>query len=113
MGTHPIFESDFDCLTGWLQGTQQFAAQTVWAMRTDKVYMAFEVEDAENVEVMFEKQKIHWLKVDFSRWRDEDDDEGEDKLDSDFDMNKMLNQLRIDENGKEKGIEDFDDLDDE
>merc|ERR1712235_184235 len=174
MGTHPIFESDFDCLTGWLQGTQQFAAQTVWAMRTDKVYMAFEVEDAENVEVMFEeqrivftcsqvklinnkksnemkkyrneidlfgkvkpadcgyqifgrcikcllprqevgeywprltkeKQKIHWLKVDFSRWRDEDDDEGEDKLDSDFDMNKMLNQLRIDENGKEKGIED-------
>ena len=25
----------------------------------------------------------------------------------------MLNQLRIDENGKEKGIEDFDDLDGE
>ena len=46
-------------------------------------------------------------------FQDEDDDEGEDKLDSDFDMNKMLNQLRIDENGKEKGIEDFDDLDDE
>ena len=28
-------------------------------------------------------------------------------------MNKMLNQLRIDGDGKEKGIEDFDDLDDE
>jgi len=162
-------------------GDAAVAAQTLWAMRTDKVYMAFEVEDAENVEVMFEeqriiftcsqpklinnkksnemkkyrneidlfgkvkpadcgyqifgrcikcllprqevgeywprltkeKQKIHWLKVDFSRWRDEDDDEGEDKLDSDFDMNKMLNQLRIDGDGKEKGIEDFDDLDDE
>merc|ERR1712131_66900 len=60
-----------------------------------------------------EKQKIHWLKVDFARWRDEDDDETEDKIDEEFDMNKMLNQLRIDENGKEKGIEDFDDLDDE
>ena len=46
-------------------------------------------------------------------FQDEDDDEGEDKLDSDFDMNKMLNQLRIDGDGKEKGIEDFDDLDDE
>ena len=45
--------------------------------------------------------------------QDEDDDEGEDKLDSDFDMNKMLNQLRIDGEGKEKGIEDFDDLDGE
>ena len=53
---------------------------------------------------------IPWL---FTHFQDEDDDEGEDKLDSDFDMNKMLNQLRIDGDGKEKGIEDFDDLDDE
>ena len=54
-------------------GDAAVAAQTLWAMRTDKVYMAFEVsfwlvdqsdyfifqvEDAENVEVMFEEQRI-------------------------------------------------------
>ena len=44
--------------------------------------------------------------------QDEDDDEGEDKLEQDFDMNKMLGQLRVGEDGKTKDIEDFDDLDD-
>jgi len=131
-------------------GDATVAAPTVWAMRTDKVFIAFEIEDAENVQVCFEeqkitfscqraeiqpdgkksakkkqyrneldlygkvdikscgyqefgrsvkcllprkeageywprltkeKQKIHWLKVDFARWRDEDDDETEDKID--------------------------------
>jgi len=161
-------------------GDAAVAAQTVWAMRTDKVFVAFEVDDAENVNVCFEekkitfscdqveitaegkrgakkqfrneldlygrvdvekcgyqlfgrrvkcllpraeqgeywprltaeKQRIHWLKVDFTRWKDEDDEETEDKLDQDFDMNKMLGQLRVDDNGKAKDIEDFDDLDD-
>jgi len=161
-------------------GDAAVAAPTLWAIREDKVYVAFEVEDAENVAVTFEaqkitfscqqsqimkdgkkskdkksfrneldlygklkiedcryqifgrcikcllpraetgeywprltkdKQRIHWLKVDFTRWKDEDDDETEDKLDQDFDMNKMLGQLRVDENGVTKDIEDFDDLD--
>ena len=52
------------------------------------------------------------LKVYFSS-QDEDDDEGEDKLEQDFDMNKMLGQLRVGEDGKTKDIEDFDDLDDQ
>merc|ERR1711935_1310586 len=111
MGTHPIFESDFDCLTEKIfkmaSGDAAVAAQTVWAMRTDKGFVAFEVDDAENVNVCFEekkitfscdqveitaegkrgaeKQRIHWLKVDFTRWKDEDDEETEDKLDQDFD----------------------------
>jgi|ERR1739838_15589 len=183
MGTHPIFESDFDCLTEKMaSGDAAVAAPTVWAMRTDKVYIEFQVDDAKNVQVAFEdqkitfscerieilpdgkksnqvknyrneidlfgkldvekcgyqlfgrcvkcllpraeigeywprltkeKQRIHWLKVDFVRWRDEDDDEGEDKLEQDFDMNKMLGQLRVGEDGKTKDIEDFDDLDDQ
>merc|ERR1712212_1199302 len=179
MGTHPIFESDFDCLTEWLQVTQLSLLKrcgrcelikSTWHSRSKMQRMLksclkskelFSVVHSQNLLIITnemkkyrneidlfgkvkpadcgyqifgrcikclmprqeigeywprltkEKRKIHWLKVDFSRWRDEDDDEGEDKLDSDFDMNKMLNQLRIDENGKEKGIEDFDDLDEE
>merc|ERR1712133_118063 len=149
MGTHPIFESNFDCLTEWLQGTQQLLLKrfgrcelikSIWHSRSKMLRMLklclknkelFSLVHNQNLgrcikcllprqevgeywpRLTKEKQKIHWLKVDFSRWRDEDDDEGEDKLDSDFDMNKMLNQLRIDGDGKEKGIEDFDDLDDE
>jgi len=168
-------------------GDHEVAAATVWAIRNDKVFVAFQVEDASDIAVSFEEQKItfsckntiqevkpgkdgkkeiekvtkkfrneielygklktekcgyqvfgrcikcllpraevgeywprltkektkiHWLKVDFSRWRDEDDDETEDKLENDFDMNKMLGQLRVDEEGKVKDIEDFDDLDD-
>lgn len=158
------------------------AAQTTWAIRTDKVFVSFQVEDAGNVQVVFddqnitfsavqyendeqgkvtkkiskafrndlelynkviperciyqqfgrvincllmraesgeywprltkEKQRIHWLKVDFSKWKDEDDSDTEDKLDQDFDMNKMLGELRMDQDGNKKGIEDFDDLED-
>jgi len=158
------------------------AAQTEWAIRQDKVFISFQVEDAGKVQVVFEdqkvtfsavqyavddqgkltkkiakmfrndidlydkvvpekcvyqqfargikcllfraeegnywprltkeKMKIHWLKVDFSRWKDEDDSDTEDKLDKDFDMNKMLGELRMDQDGNKKGIEDFEDLDD-
>jgi len=157
------------------------AAQTTWAIRRDKVFVSFQVEDAEDVQVVFEeqkitfsanqkeinaqgkktkkvlktfrndidlyakvkvencvhnnygreikclltraeegeywprltkeKQRIHWLKVDFSRWKDEDDSDTEDKSEGDFDMNKMLGELRMDQDGNQKGIEDFDDLD--
>lgn len=59
-----------------------------------------------------EKQRIHWLKVDFSKWKDEDDSDTEDKNEQDFDMNKMLGELRMDQDGNKKEIEDFDDLDD-
>lgn len=159
------------------------AAQTEWAIRRDKVFVSFQVEDAGKVNVVFEddnitfsavqyemdengkpskkvakvfrndiplyakvlpekcvytqfargikclltraeegdywprltkeKQRIHWLKVDFSRWKDEDDSDTEDKLDQDFDMNKMLGELRMDQDGNQKTIEDFDDLDDQ
>ena len=34
-------------------------------------------------------------------------------MDSDFDMNKMLGELRMDQDGQPKGMEDFDDLDDQ
>lgn len=158
------------------------AAPTEWAIRTDKVFVSFQVEDAGKVQVVFEdqkvtfsavqyeineqghptkkvsksfrndldlygkvipekcvyqqfgrvikcllmraeegsywprlskeKQRIHWLKVDFARWKDEDDSDTEDKLDQDFDMNKMLGELRMDQDGNKKGIEDFDDLED-
>jgi len=164
--------------------TGDVAAQTEWAIRPDKVYVSFQVEDAAKVQVCFEEQKIsfsavqyellengkpnenkiakqfrneidlydkidpersqkkdgargiqcllmrkkegeywprltkeksriHWLKVDFSRWKDEDDSDTEDKLDQDFDMNKMLGELRMDQDGNARGMEDFDDLDDE
>jgi len=36
----------------------EVAAQTVWAMRNDKVFVAFQVEDAKNIAVSFEEQKI-------------------------------------------------------
>lgn len=41
-----------------------------------------------------EKLKIHWLGVDFGRWRDEDDsdDEGPGNFDQDFDFSKLMNQ---------------------
>lgn len=40
-----------------------------------------------------EKLKIHWLGVDFGRWRDEDDseDEGPGNFDQDFDFSKLMN----------------------
>lgn len=40
-----------------------------------------------------EKQKLHWLGVDFGRWRDEDDsdDEGPKTFDQDFDFDKLMN----------------------
>merc|ERR1712038_776098 len=40
-----------------------------------------------------DKLKRHWVGVDFSRWRDEDDsdDEGPGNFDSDFDFSKLMN----------------------
>jgi len=31
---------------------------------------------------MKEKKKVHWLKIDFNRWRDEDDSDPEDNGES-------------------------------
>ncbi|CAG5096848.1 Oidioi.mRNA.OKI2018_I69.XSR.g14810.t1.cds [Oikopleura dioica] len=60
-----------------------------------------------------EKIRIHWLKVDFGRWKDEDDSDDEDKAGADFELNDMLSGLRVDKDGNKQSMTDFDDLDDD
>lgn len=90
-----------------------------------------------------EKIRLHWLKVDFGRWKvtkssdfitlacflqfllntkieknlfiqDEDDSDDEDKAGADFELNDMLSGLRVDKDGnKSASVTDFDDLDDD
>ncbi|EPB73117.1 CS domain protein [Ancylostoma ceylanicum] len=44
-----------------------------------------------------EKGKVHWLKVDFDKWKDEDDSGAEDGMpfggDGGFDLNSYMNQM--------------------
>uniref|UniRef100_A0A0K0DIJ9 CS domain-containing protein n=1 Tax=Angiostrongylus cantonensis TaxID=6313 RepID=A0A0K0DIJ9_ANGCA len=56
------------------------------------------------------KEKVHWLKVDFDKWRDEDDSGAEDGMlgSGGFDLNSYMNQM----GGDMGGAPDFDDLDD-
>jgi len=67
-----------------------------------------------------DKVKLHWLTVDFSRWRDEDDseDEGPENFNQDFDFSKMMNNpggLNHDENALpgEMNLDDLDSDDEE
>ncbi|KAK5972836.1 CS domain-containing protein [Trichostrongylus colubriformis] len=61
-----------------------------------------------------EKGKVHWLKVDFDKWKDEDDSGAEDGMPGfgggagGFDLNSYMNQM-----GGGGGAPDFDGLDDE
>ncbi|XGW16969.1 hypothetical protein V3C99_001974 [Haemonchus contortus] len=60
-----------------------------------------------------ETGKVHWLKVDFDKWKDEDDSGAEDGLPfggpgGGFDLNSYMNQM-----GGGGGAPDFDGLDDE
>ncbi|KJH53165.1 CS domain protein [Dictyocaulus viviparus] len=60
-----------------------------------------------------EKGKVHWLKVDFDKWKDEDDSGAEDGMPSyggagGFDLNSYMNQM----GGDMGNAPDFDDLDD-
>uniref|UniRef100_A0A1I7WSU3 CS domain-containing protein n=1 Tax=Heterorhabditis bacteriophora TaxID=37862 RepID=A0A1I7WSU3_HETBA len=60
-----------------------------------------------------EKGKVHWLKVDFSKWKDEDDSGAEEGLpagDSGFDLNQYMSQMG---GGMGGGATDFDGLDDD
>ncbi|EYC15162.1 hypothetical protein Y032_0038g3663 [Ancylostoma ceylanicum] len=58
-----------------------------------------------------EKGKVHWLKVDFDKWKDEDDSGAEDGMpfggDGGFDLNSYMNQMGG------GGAPDFDGLDDD
>jgi len=38
-----------------------------------------------------EKAKVHWIKVDFTKWKDEDEED--EKKEEDFDMNEMMSQM--------------------
>jgi len=155
---------------------KEVPVQTEWAIRKDKVHLTFQVRDAKNEQVVFEKNsmtftsvseeenkekhyrneielfgaidpdqsryvntgrvvrcvltraeegeywprltkekiRLHWLKVDFGRWKDEDDSDDEDKAGADFELNDMLSGLRVDKDGnKSASVTDFDDLDDD
>ncbi|XP_013794793.1 co-chaperone protein daf-41-like [Limulus polyphemus] len=39
--------------------------------------------------------KHHWLKIDFNKWRDEDDSDDDDKMDKNADFNEVRNYLKI------------------
>ncbi|KAE9420205.1 hypothetical protein Angca_005629, partial [Angiostrongylus cantonensis] len=47
------------------------------------------------------KEKVHWLKVDFDKWRDEDDSGAEDGMlgSGGFDLNSYMNQMGGDMGG--------------
>ncbi|VDL78464.1 unnamed protein product [Nippostrongylus brasiliensis] len=62
-----------------------------------------------------EKGKVHWLKVDFDKWKDEDDSGAEDDMPNfgapgGFDLNSYMSQMN---NGAGGGAPDFDGLDDD
>lgn len=63
-----------------------------------------------------EKVKTHWLKTDFSKWKDEDDSDPDDGAD-DFSLNEMMNKMGgvgedADENEEDSDDESLPDLED-
>merc|ERR1711868_144116 len=65
MGTHPIFESDFDCLTEWW--ANQFLTTAIWYLRKSKVIPTGRLESIVSVSKnaerkskrTFQKTKTH------------------------------------------------------
>jgi len=43
--------------------------------------------------LMKDKKKVHWLKIDFNRWRDEDDSEPEDGGEPEQDLDEMMRRM--------------------
>lgn len=61
-----------------------------------------------------DKIKIHWLSIDFGRWRDEDDSDVEGDFNQDFDFNKLINSkggMNYDESGFNPDDVNMDDID--
>ena len=44
---------------------------------------------------MKDKKKVHWLKIDFNRWRDEDDSEPEDNAEPEQDLDEVSWSFRL------------------
>lgn len=61
------------------------------------------------------KIKIHWLSVDFNRWKDEDDSEDDTGFQQDFDFNKLMKGQNADDvlDAEQVNMDDIDSDDDE
>ena len=45
--------------------------------------------------LMKDKKKVHWLKIDFNRWRDEDDSEPEDGAEPEQDLDEVSSSVLL------------------
>lgn len=89
-------------------------SQSKYATLSRHIPMIIRKKDTENYwpRLLKESRKVHWLKTDFEKWRDEDDSEVDESKDQDFeDMMKKMGNFNASSAMEEAPVEE--DSDDE